>query len=197
MKAVGLTGGVGMGKSTCADLLRARGIPVVDTDDLARQVVEPGQPALAEIRQAFGAPLIDASGHLRRADMARLAFSDSAIRKQLEGILHPRIRDLWRAAVGKWSGEGHRLGIVVIPLLFETQAEKELQATICVGCSAATQQSRLRSRGWSGPQAHQRISAQLPTEQKMARAEFVIWTEGSLEVHAAQLDRILDSLRGS
>jgi dephospho-CoA kinase len=143
MKLLGLTGGVGMGKSTCADLLRARHVPVLDTDDLAREVVEPGQPALDEVRRIFGHEVIDAEGRLRRDILARRVFSDSEARKQLEGILHPRIRTLWRAQANAWRDQGRPLGVVAIPLLFETKAETELDAVICVACSPATQLERL------------------------------------------------------
>ena len=194
MKVLGLTGGIGMGKSTSAQLLQARGVPVVDTDHLARLVVEPGQPALAEVRAAFGPQITGPDGRLRRDELARRVFADSAARLRLEGILHPRIRELWRAQMEAWRAEGRPLAVVVIPLLFETKAEAELDATICVACSAATQQERLRARGWPAEQIQQRLQAQLPTEQKIARADYLIWTEGSLDVHAAQVDRILSLL---
>lgn len=185
-----------MGKTTCSDMLRARGVPVVDTDDLARQVVEPGEPELAEIGRVFGPGILDSQGQLRRADLARRVFSDPAARKQLEHILHPAIRRLWRSQVEIWRSEGASLAVVVIPLLFETGAEKELDATICVACSAAAQQERLARRGWPAEQAQQRIQAQWSVEAKMARADYVIWSEAGLAVHAAQLDRILAALGG-
>jgi len=191
MKVLGLTGGIGMGKSTSAQLLRDRGIPVVDTDDLARQVVEPSQPALAEIRAAYGAEIIGPDGHLRRDELARRVFADPAARQRLEGILHPRIRALWRAQVEVWRAEGHPLTVVVIPLLFETKAEAELDRTICVACSAATQHERLRARGWPPEQVEQRLRAQWPVERKMAAADYLVWTEAGLDVHAAQIERVL------
>jgi len=194
MKVLGLTGGIGMGKSTSAQLLQARGVPVVDTDDLARQVVQPGQPALAEVLAAFGPQIAGPDGRLRRDELARRVFADSTARLRLEGILHPRIRELWRAQMKAWRAEGRPFAVVVIPLLFETKAKAELDATICVACSAATQQERLRARGWPAEQIQQRLQAQLPTEQKIARADYLIWTEGSLDVHAAQVDRILSLL---
>lgn len=194
MKLLGLTGGVGMGKSACAQLFRERGVPVVDTDDLAREVVEPGQPALTEIRQLFGAEMLDADGRLRRDRLAQRVFADPPARQQLEAILHPRIRQLWRAQADRWRSQGHRLAVVAIPLLFETKAELELDRVICVACSAATQLSRLEARGWPPEQIQQRIHAQWPSEDKMAKADFVIWTEASLAIHAAQLDRILQRL---
>jgi len=180
-----------MGKSACAQLLQARGVPVVDTDDLAREVVDPGQPGLAEVQHLFGPDVIDAEGRLRRDALARRVFADPEARKQLESILHPRIRGLWHAQVESWQTQGHSLAVVAIPLLFETKAETELDSVICVACSAATQLARLQARGWPAEQMDQRIHAQWPIEEKMARSNYVIWTEASLEIHAAQLDRIL------
>lgn len=194
MKVLGLTGGIGMGKSTSAQLLRARGVPVVDTDDLARQIVEPGQPALAEVLAAFGPQFAGPDGQLRRDELARRVFTDPAARRQLEDILHPRIRALWHAQVETWRAEGRPLAVVVIPLLFETKAEVELDATICIACSAATQQQRLRARDWSPEQIEQRLQAQWPVETKMARADYVVWTEADLDLHAAQIERILRRL---
>ena len=191
MKVLGLTGGIGMGKSTAAQLLRERGVPVVDTDDLARQVVAPGQPALAEVRAVFGAEILGPDGQLRRDELARRVFADPAARHQLEAILHPRIRVLWRAQVEVWRSETHPLAVVVIPLLFETKAETELDKTICVACSALTQQKRLRDRGWSPEQIELRLRAQWPIERKMATADYLVWTEAGLDVHAGQLERIL------
>jgi dephospho-CoA kinase len=194
MKVLGLTGGIGMGKSTSAQLLRARGVPVVDTDDLARQVVEPGQPALAQVREAFGAGIIGPEGQLRRDELARRVFADPAARQRLEDILHPRIRALWRAQVETWRAEGRALAVVVIPLLFETKAEAEVDATICIACPAATQHQRLLARGWSSAQIDQRLQAQWPAEKKMAGADYLVWTEAGLDVHAAQIERILSLL---
>lgn len=194
MKVVGLTGGVGMGKSNSARLLRLRSIPVVDTDDLARQVVEPGQSALAEVQRVFGAEIVGQDGHLRREELARRVFSDPAARKRLEDILHPRIRALWRAQMEVWRAEGRSLAVVVIPLLFETSAEAELDATICIACTRLTQHQRLLDRGWSPADIEQRVRAQWPIEIKMARADYVVWTEANLDVHADQLNRILPGL---
>jgi dephospho-CoA kinase len=193
MKVLGVTGGIGMGKSATAQLLRDRSVLVVDTDDLARVAVEPGQPALVEIRAQFGEGVIGPGGRLERDALARLVFSDPSARKKLEEILHPRIRDLWRQQMNAWRSEGHSLAIVVIPLLFETGAEIELDATICVACTEDSQKERLLARNWSLEQIQQRTKAQWPIERKIAKANFVIWTEGSLEITALQLERILQS----
>jgi len=191
MKVLGLTGGIGMGKSTAADLFRARGVPVVDTDELARQLVEPGQPALVEVLAAFGPHVAGPDGRLRREELARLVFANPTARKRLEHILHPRIRARWRAQVENWRAQARPLAVVVIPLLFETKAEAELDTTACVACSAATQRQRLLARGWSPEQIAQRLQAQWPIEKKIAAADYLIWTEADLDLHATQIDRIL------
>jgi dephospho-CoA kinase len=190
MKICGLTGGVGMGKSTAAEFLRARGAQIVDTDELARQFVLPGQPALAEIRAVFGENIIAPDGRLRRDELARVVFADAAARKKLEAILHPRIREQWLARIENWRQENKPLAVVVIPLLFETHAESHFDKIICVACSAANQQKRLAERGWTPAQICQRAAAQMPVDQKIARADFVVWTDGALDAHREQVGRI-------
>jgi dephospho-CoA kinase len=191
MKLFGLTGGIGMGKSTAARFFRERGAQVVDTDELARQLVEPGQPALAEIQAVFGKSIVTPGGQLRRDELAQIVFTDPAARKQLEAILHPRIRERWLAQIETWRKAGHELAVVVIPLLFETNAEPNFDKTVCAACSGPTQHQRLLSRGWTPEEIKQRIAAQWPIEQKIARADFVVWTDGSLESHAEQIERII------
>ncbi|HEX3798840.1 MAG TPA: dephospho-CoA kinase [Verrucomicrobiae bacterium] len=191
MKVYGLTGGIGMGKSVAATTLSERGIAVVDTDLIARQIVEPGEPALGEIQAAFGQELVGADGRLRRDELARRVFGDNAARKRLEEILHPRIRTIWQAQVEAWCKENRPLAVVVIPLLYETAAENCFDAVICVACSAATQKQRLQNRGWDADQIKKRIASQWPVEKKMDRANFVVWTESSIEVHQAQLSRVI------
>ena len=180
-----------MGKSTVAQWLERRGIAVVDTDLLARKVVEPGQPALGAIQEMFGAAVLAPDGSLRREELARRVFASEMSRKQLEAILHPRIRALWLAQVEQWRAEGRPLGVVVIPLLFETNVAKHFDQVVCVACSSATQQQRLAARGWSAEQIQQRLAAQWPIEKKLAQADYVVWTEGNPEVTMAQVDRLL------
>lgn len=191
MKVYGLTGGIGMGKTAATEWLGKRGVPVVDTDRLAYQLVEPGQPALAEIKAAFGDEVIEASGKLNRARLAERVFGQAEERRRLEAILHPRIRQVWRDQIQQWRREGQARAVVVIPLLFETEAEKEVDATVCVACSKATQRKRLAMRGWTEDQIERRLQAQWPITRKMDQADFVVWNEAGLEVLAAQLDRII------
>ena len=191
MKLYGLTGGIGMGKSAAGQILAQRGVPLIDTDLLARKVLEPGEPALAEVQRAFGPAVMATDGQLRRDELARIVFSDPAARHKLESLTHPLIRDLWKREVGLWQAQQKQLGIIIIPLLFETAAEKDFDATICIACSAVTQKKRLGERGWNPEQVNQRIAAQWPIEKKIAKADFVVWSEGTFEVLAAQLDRII------
>lgn len=191
MKTFGLTGGVGMGKSMSGRILTEKGVNVVDTDLIARQLVEPGQPALSEIQDAFGPSVLGADGHLLRSELAKLVFSDPAARTRLEGILHPRIRAVWQKQIEDWRAEGQERAVVVIPLLFETDAAACFDTIICVACTMASQRQRLQARGWTAEQTEQRIRAQWPVEKKMELAHRVVWTEGSLEVHAAQLECII------
>jgi dephospho-CoA kinase len=194
MKVCGLTGGVGMGKSTAAGFLREHGAQIVDTDELARNLVQPGQPALAAIRSAFGKQVIASTGELKRAGLAQIVFADADARRRLEAILHPPIREQWLARVEAWRRENHPLAVVVIPLLFETQAESHFDKIICAACSAAAQRERLLARGWIPEQIGQRNAAQMPVGQKIARADFVVWADGKLEAHAQQIERILAAL---
>ena len=190
MKSIAITGGIAMGKSAVASALRSARIPVVDSDDLAREVVQPGQPALAEIAAAFGDEVLTDTGELRRDELARKVFSNPEARQKLEAITHPRIQALWQAQLDVWQNDGAKFGVVVIPLLFEIGVAAEFDRVICVACTAATQAERLRGRGWSATECQQRLAAQLPVEQKLARAHHVVWTEGDLATTRAQLTRL-------
>lgn len=194
MIKLGLTGGVATGKSAVAAMLAARKIPVLDTDDLARRFTQPGQPALQQIIARFGSGMLDEAGALRRGELAARVFANADERRQLEEILHPLIRSAWLRQVVDWREAGEIIGCVVIPLLYETRCEAEFDAVICTGCSAGTQQERLRQRGWSTRQIAGRLAAQLPLRNKLERADFVIWTEGSLATTEAQLEEVLCKL---
>lgn len=194
MKLCGLTGGVGMGKSTAAGFLLSRGVSVVDTDAIACELVRPGEPALVEIENTFGKSIVTTTGELNRVELARRVFADASARQRLEAILHPRIRERWLAQVEIWRQRKERLAFVVIPLLFETEAENQFEKIICVACSENSQRQRLLARGWSPEQSQQRSAAQMPVEQKMARSNFVVWTEGTLAVHRQQLEGVLSRL---
>lgn len=194
MKLIGLTGGIGMGKSTAFELLQRRGIPAVDTDRIARELVEPGSPALDEIAAHFGPDLLEAGGRLNRRRLGERIFGDPTARRQLESILHPAIRKSWLALAETWREAGVTLGVVVIPLLFETGAESHFDAIFCVACRPETQLHRLRQRDWSETHARQRIQSQWDIARKMDHSNYVVWTEGDFESHAEQIDCLLARL---
>ncbi len=186
----GLTGGVGMGKSTVAKILEKKGMLVVDSDELARQVVEPGQPALAEIIDQFGDGIIDPQGRLDRAKMAQQVFGDDIAREQLETIIHPRVRARWQGKISEWRKQQVCLGVVVIPLLFEVEAQDQFDVVLCVACSASTQRERLRQRKWDEEQISARIASQMDIADKMKLADHVLWNEGDMDLLRDQINQI-------
>jgi dephospho-CoA kinase len=189
-RVIGITGGVGMGKSTAAKLLREQGVPVLDSDDVAREVVAVGEPALTEISEIFGADFLNAQGEMDRAKMAAHIFGNDAEREKLEAIIHPRVRERWLAQMETWRADNVPLGVVVIPLLFEVGAEGEFDSVICVACTGNTQRERLRARGWDDAQIAARIAAQMDVTEKIERADQVVWTEGDVSLLREQLQSI-------
>ncbi len=190
-RVLGLTGGVGMGKSTAARLLKKAGLPVVDSDDLAREAVQPGTEGLAEIADEFGEEFLKPDGSLDRDKMASTVFQDQAARRQLELIIHPRVRAVWENRIEQWREQKRPVGVVVIPLLFEVGLQDSFDAVLCVASTASTQRSRLRGRNWSDAQIAARIAAQMDIAQKMDLADHVLWNEGTPDQLGEQLNGIL------
>ena len=194
MIRLGLTGGVGMGKSTASHFLYDLGFKVADTDDIARTLVEPGKPALEDIVKAFGKEVLQDNGVLNRGKTAELVFSDDSKRLKLEDILHPLIRETWEIRLNEWSAQNEKLGVVVIPLLYETECERYFDKVVCIACSKDIQRKRLRQRGWSDLEIDQRIKAQLLIGEKMSRADYVVWTNGAIDTHANQWKELISYL---
>ena len=190
-RVLGLTGGVGMGKSTAARLLKKVGLPVVDSDDLAREAVHPGTEGLAEIADEFGEGFLKADGSLNRDNMASKVFQDEAARKRLEAIIHPRVRTVWEKQIDQWREQKRPVGVVVIPLLFEVDLQDSFDAVLCVACTVNTQRARLRERNWDDAQITARIAAQMDIAQKMDLADHVLWNEGAPELLMDQMKEIL------
>lgn len=180
-----------MGKSTAAKILEDKGVPVLDTDELSRQVVEPGEQALVEIIDHFGGGIVGPAGRLDRAKMAQQVFRDDTMREQLEAIIHPRVRERWQEGISEWREQQLRVGVVVIPLLFEVAAQDQFDVVLCVACSASTQRERLRQREWNEEQIAARIAAQMDIAEKMKLADLVLWSEGDVDVLSEQINRIL------
>lgn len=196
MRVIGLTGGIATGKSTFAALLRARGVPVVDADALARAVVEPGTPALAEIARAFGPDVLRPDGALDRKRVADRVFADPAARRRLEAITHPAVRQAMLAETRRLEGEGHALAFYDAPLLYEVGLDAALDAVVVVWAPRAVQRERLRRRdGLSEAAADARLAAQLPVDEKAARADLVVENAGAEAELAGKADRLLADLR--
>jgi dephospho-CoA kinase len=191
----GLTGGLATGKSTVVARFRARGLPVVEADVLAREVVEPGTPGLARIVEAFGPGVLDARGALDRKGLGRLVFSDAAARARLEAITHPLIRAAQKKRLADLSRRGELLACYDAPLLVEVGLEKELRPLVVVSADLETQVARAMARdGLDDAAARARIAAQMPLAEKRALADYVIENTGTLEALHAETDRVLDAI---
>jgi dephospho-CoA kinase len=191
-----LTGGIGSGKSTVAAHYRALGLPVVDADRLARDVVEPGTVALAELVEAFGPDILDTDGRLDRPGLASHVFGNTEARRVLEAIVHPRVREAARAAFARVAESGTRLACYEVPLLFETGQEDNYRPVVLVTAKPETQIARAMLRDKSQEAAvRARIAAQHPQEDKIARADYVIHNDGPRETTLAEAERILRDIR--
>jgi dephospho-CoA kinase len=180
LKRIALTGGLASGKSTVARLLAERGVPVVDADALARDVVAPGTDGLAAIAARW--PSVVHDGVLDRKALGAIVFADPAERRALEAITHPRIRAESARRLGVVEQTGAPRAIYEAALLFENDLDRELDATLLVSAPTDLQLARLQARdGVSPAEARARLDAQLPLEAKMARATFVIENDGSLD----------------
>jgi dephospho-CoA kinase len=190
MRILGLTGGIGSGKSMVAQMFARLGAAVVDADQLAREVVEPGQPALQEIAATFGPEVLLPDGRLDRARLAGIIFADPAERAKLDAITHPRIRARMNEEIeARRSGPG--VLVVDIPLLYENDRVDTVEKVIVVWLDPPTQLRRLRQRGGlSAEAARQRISAQMPLDAKRARADHVIDNSGELDDTRRQVEAI-------
>ena len=190
MKVLGLTGGIGSGKSMVLSMFANLGAEVIDADHLAREVVEPGQPALEEIATAFGRDMLMPDGRLDRGKLARIIFADPVARARLNAITHPRIQE--RMAT-EMALRGSRPGLLIvdIPLLYENDRSDTVESVIVVWVDAKTQLRRLTERdGLTPDEARQRIAAQMPLDEKRARADLVVDNSGSRENTRRQVEVI-------
>ncbi len=179
---VGLTGGIASGKSTVSQIFDRAGAVVIDADRIARQVVEPGNPAWNEIRAQFGRQVCKPDGTLDRERLGDMVFHQNHLRRQLEAIIHPRVRSQMDETLGKLAlSRPDSVVVLDVPLLLETGMDKGLDEVIVVYAPAAVQYRRLMLRnGFSADQAQARIDAQMPMTQKRSRATLVIDNSGDL-----------------
>lgn len=195
MHLFGLTGGIASGKSTVAARFRARGLPCLDADRVARDVVAPGTPGLAALVARFGPDILDDLGALDRKRLGALAFSDPDSRAALNTIVHPRIADRTALLREELASEGHALAAYEAALLVENGLGAAFYPLVVVVAAPALQLQRLRQRdGLSEEAAAQRLAAQAPLEAKLAAATFVVQNEGDLVALAAEADRTLDAV---
>jgi len=198
MRVVGLTGGIATGKSTVARLLAGWGAAIVDADVVAREVVEPGQPALAEIAAEFGSSVLTPEGRLDRTALAAVVFASAERRRRLEEITHPRIVDRMRQQVVAALGERPPLVAVDIPLLLESGRAEWLDDVLLVYADPATQLRRLMERdGMDEAEARGRLAAQMPIDEKRRLATWVIDNSGTTAETEAQVAGWWESVLGS
>jgi dephospho-CoA kinase len=186
---VGLTGGIGSGKSAVSSRLASRGAVVIDSDVLAREVVAPGTDGLAEVVKAFGSDVLTADGELDRPALGRIVFGDEAARRKLEAIIHPQVRA--RAAVIEAAAPADAVVVHDIPLLVETGQADRFDVVLVVDAPTDVQLERLTTqRGMTETEAKQRIASQASREDRLAVAGLVLDNSGSL----ADLERRIDEV---
>jgi len=190
MLIVGLTGGIATGKTTVARLLQGRGAAIVDADELAREVVEPGQAAHDEVVDRFGKGILLADGRIDRPRLGRIVFDDSGARRDLERITHPRISSLIAERVAQAVSNGAPLVVVDVPLLFEGERQDQFDGVLVAYAPREVQMQRLQERdGFEADEARRRLDAQMPIDDKVAAATWVIDNSGSPESTRDQVSR--------
>ena len=195
MRVVGLTGGIASGKSTVSAMFRALGAEVIDADQLARQVVEPGTPGLEEVSRRFPG-VVDAQGRLDRAALAARIFAEPAERAALEAILHPRIQLEARRRIAALEQAGVPVALYDAALLFENGLQKNVQGVILVWAPEEAQRQRLAARDGLRPaEVEARLAAQMPLSRKRALANWEVDNGGALADTEAQVRRIWEEIR--
>ncbi|NIC38615.1 dephospho-CoA kinase [Halomonas desiderata] len=190
---VGVTGGIASGKSTVARAFAALGVPWVDADDVAREVVEPGEPALAEIAERYGERVLQPDGGLNRRALREIVFADESERRWLESVTHPRIRQRIVAHLERLQAEGAPYVLLVSPLLFESGQSEMADRCLVIDVPESLQIARTAARDdVDDAQARAIVAAQMPRSERLARADDVIDNTGSeadLAAQVAELDR--------
>jgi dephospho-CoA kinase len=192
---VGLTGGIATGKSTVADLLRSLGAVVLDADVLAREVVEPGQPALATIANEFGRDVLRGDGTLDRKRLAAVVFAQPDRRQRLEAITHPAIRDRFHARLADLEAQGYE-GIVVwdAPVMIESGGHRAMDRLVVVVTDPATQRRRAVDRDGDPADVERRIDNQMPLDEKAKLADYVIDNSGDRAAAEARTREVYAAL---
>jgi dephospho-CoA kinase len=198
MLRLGLTGGIASGKSAVAAMLRELGFAVLDADSLAHKLIEPGQPAYAEVLQDFGQAVVAPDGHVDRAKLSAIVFADRARLDHLNAIVHPRVAEVVFHQFEEWQRNGTRdAAFVEAALLIESGIHRKLDGLVVAWCKPEQQLERLLVRGLSEAEARRRIAAQLPVEEKLRLATEKIDCSGSLEQTRRQVEALATKLRRS
>ena len=196
MDLIGLSGGIGSGKSTVSGFLRELGAHVIDADEGARAVVEPGTPGFTAVAAAFG-PEVVRDGRLDRARLAEIVFHDRKALERLNGIVHPLVREWTVARLAEAADDGEEIVVQDIPLLFENGYEPLFRSTILVYVPESLQVERLVARGAPEADARARIANQLPIDEKRSRATHVIDNSGGREATRAQTEKVWTEITAS
>ncbi len=179
MKVIGLTGGIATGKSTVTTLLQEFGAKVVDADEIAREIVQPGQKAWHDIIGTFDRDILQQDQSINREKLRKIIFNDVEARRKLNSITHPRIRELAEKKIAQLATAGGQVVIYVAPLFFENKVHHWLRPVILVSCDLATQKKRLRERdGLSHEEIENHLRAQMSLKEKEKLADFVIDNSG-------------------
>lgn len=189
---LGITGGIGCGKSTAAAMFTAAGFSRIDSDTLVRERVLTAPAVRASLRARFGDQVFQADGSVDRTLLGERVFRSDEDRLWLEELTHPQVFALWREALAT-APRDHRW-VFEVPLLFEKRLENWFDFTVCVASSPAQQFARLEQRGLARPLAEQRISKQLPLAQKIELSDFVLWNDGSTAFLQQQVDQLIATL---
>ena len=193
MLIIGLTGGIGSGKSTVADLFAGLDVPIIDMDQIARQIVEPGQPALLQITQTFGNELIDAEGKLKRQQLSQIIFDSEEKRRQLETILHPLIREETERQLAQLDAP---YCVVVIPLLLESNQQSLVNRILVVDVREDIQIARTIQRdGISAKQAEKILASQVDRQSRLNAADDIINNSGELGALRHQVNKLDQTYR--
>ena len=195
MKLVGLTGGIASGKSTVAAILRRLGAAVIDADELAREVVQPGKVAWRDIVDAFGPEVLREDRSLDRPKLRKIVFDDPQARTKLEAMIHPRVRALAEEKIRDLAAAGQAVVVYEVPLLFEVRLHETLRPVILVACDPKTQTERIMQRDRvTRAEAQKTIAAQMSVEEKRKLADYVIENDGSLEDLDRQVRKLWEQL---
>lgn len=190
---VGLTGGIGAGKSTVADLFSQKGAVVIRSDELARQVIEPQTPGFQQVIDRFGKEFVNSEGYIDRAKLAQVVFHDDAALKDLENIVHPLVRSKTNQIIDQHTSE--TIIVNEIPLLLEKKMESLFDFLVIVISSEKNRLERLSQRGLTAEQASARMSKQVSDDERKAAADFLIVNDGNLDQLEVDVEKIWQTLQ--